>query len=242
MLAVIADGGIGACIHPSMNVGITGPRVLIRKSLGSLLSGIQGFRTVLDVASPIRDSHQLKNAAPDILLVDATNPAVDFEVLELVRTLLPQAKVLLLTDGVDENYQLQALRQGARGFVSKDCTPDILERALKGVAKGEIWVGHELATSIIGKFLRSGSSHGDGRPELSRREQETLALLAGGYRNKEIATVLSVSENTVRAHVTSVYRKINVGSRVQAALYYFEKNTHNAHARPRDPLPPSSNL
>jgi two-component system nitrate/nitrite response regulator NarL len=192
------------------------------------------------MASPIRDPHQLKKAAPDILLVDAGNPAVDFEVLGLARTLLPQTKVLLLTDGMDEDYQLQAMRQGACGFVSKDCTPDTLERALKRVAKGEIWVSHELATSIIGKYLQGGSSNSDGRPELSRREQETLALLAEGYRNKEIANFLSVTENTVRAHLTSLYRKIQVGSRVQAALYYFEKNKHIGHPRPRETLPPSS--
>jgi DNA-binding NarL/FixJ family response regulator len=214
-----------------MNLGVVGSKVLARKSLCALLSGIQGLRVVLDTASPVRDLDQLKKAAPDILLVDAADPGVDFEVLGLVRTLLPQTKMLLLADCIHEDYQLQAMQQGACGFVSKDCTPETLERALKLVAKGEIWVSHGLATSIIRKYLQGGSLNADGRPELSRREQETLALLAEGYRNKEIADFLSVSENTVRAHVTSLYKKIQVGSRVQAALYYFGKSTHNAHAK-----------
>jgi DNA-binding CsgD family transcriptional regulator len=70
---------------------------------------------------------------------------------------------------------------------------------------------------------------------LSRREQEILALLAEGYRNKEIGSILSVSENTIRAHVASLYRKIQVTGRVEAALYYFGKGSKNG--RPRPPMP-----
>jgi DNA-binding NarL/FixJ family response regulator len=214
-----------------MNVGVTSPKALIRKSLCALLSGLEGVSAVLDLHDPLEAPERLKNAALDVMLVDALDPSTDFEVFSHLRAVLPQARVLVLADDPDEDYQLQAIRQGARGFVSKDCAPEVFERALKGVARGEMWIGHGLATRIIGKLLQHEANGNGDQPVLSRREQEILALLADGYRNKEIAGLLSVSENTIRAHVASLYRKIQVGGRVEAALYYFGKGRKNGRAK-----------
>ena len=215
-----------------MNIGVTSPKALIRKSLCALLSGLDGVSSVLDLASPMEAPETLRHMLLDVLLVDAIDPSTDLEFLSYLHAVLPQTRVLVLADDADEDYQVQAIRQGARGFVSKNCPSEIFERALKGVARGEMWIGHSVATRIIGKLLQHEASRDHEQPALSRREQEILALVAEGYRNKEIAGILSVSENTIRAHVASLYRKIQVTGRVEAALYYYGKGRKNGYLRP----------
>jgi len=228
----------GGMRQGSMNVGVTSPKALIRKGLCALLSGLEGVSAVLDLNDPFEVSEALRNSALDVMVVDTLDPWTDLEILSHLRAVLPQARVLMLADNPDEDYQLQAIRQGARGFVSKDCPPEVFERALKGIARGEMWIGHGLASRIIGKFLQHEANAEGDQPVLSRREQEILALLAEGYRNKEIAALLSVCENTIRSHVASLYRKIQVTGRVEAALYYFGKGRKNG--RPRLPGFPSA--
>ena len=214
-----------------MNVGVTSPKILIRKGLCALLSGLDGVSSVLDLSSPLDEPQSLRDAALDVLVVDMADTSTDFEALCYLHTLLPQTRVLVLTDDADEELQFQAIRNGARGFVSRNCAPEVLERALKGVARGEMWIGHGVATRIIGKLLQNEADADSGQPALSRREQEILALVAEGYRNKEIAAILAVSENTIRAHVASLYRKIQVSGRVEAALYYFGRRRRNGHSK-----------
>lgn len=187
---------------------------------------------VLDLDGSLAAVEELKRIGPDILLVDSVDATTDFDVLSRTRALLPEMRVLILADEPDEDYEVQAIRLGARGFVSRSCSPEVFERALKHVAKGEMWIDHGLASRIIGKLLQSEGNHNSGEPELSRRELEVLSLLSDGYRNKEIASILSVSDNTIRAHVSSLYRKIHVSGRVEAALYYFAKVRKNGSKGP----------
>ena len=205
-----------------MNIGVTSPKQLVRKSLCALLSGFDGVLSVLDISSPL-DSHELlRKAELDVIIVDAFQPVADMEILSHLRSLVPSVSVLILIEKEDADYQCQAIRRGARGFISRDCAPEVLEKALKSISRGEMWIGHRLATRVIGTLLQQEHDN-ICQPVLSPREQDILALLAEGYRNKEIASLLSVSENTIRAHVASLYRKLQVSGRVEAALYYYGK-------------------
>lgn len=206
-----------------MNVGVTSPKQLVRKSLCALLSGLEGVSSVLDISSPLDSQELLRKAELDIVIVDASQPVADLEILSHLRSLVPSTAVLVLIEQEDAEYQCHAIRRGARGFISKDCAPEVLEKALKNIARGEMWIGHRIATRVIGALLQHEADGAAQQPALSPREQDILALLAEGYRNKEIASLLSVSENTIRAHVASLYRKLQVTGRVEAALYYYGK-------------------
>lgn len=206
-----------------MNIGVTSPHVLIRKSLSALLGRVPGVKVVFDLDSLLDDLELVRRLKPNILLIDAVSPSVDLKVLGQATTLVPEAKVLLLSEDADETRQLESIRQGAYGFISKNCDPETLEKALKLVSKGEVWISHRVVSRLVGTFVRGRSSPGGDRNGLTRREQEILALLADGCSNKEIASTLCVSEHTVRAHLTSLYKKIPVTSRLEAALYYFER-------------------
>ncbi|HEV2495934.1 MAG TPA: response regulator transcription factor [Terriglobia bacterium] len=218
-----------------MNVALAGSRLLIRKSLSALLSNMEGVQIVVEVDNPLNDLEQLQKAHPDVLLMEAAGSVKDFELLSQLRALIPETKILLLADHVDEDFQFRTIQAGARGFISKDSDPALLEKTLKRVVRGEIWVSHQAASMIIGKLVRSQGPARRNGAELSRREKQIVALLADGYRNKEIASLLGVSENTVRAHLVTLYKKIRVTSRLGAALYYFEHSGHESNETPHLP-------
>ncbi|HKS95804.1 MAG TPA: response regulator transcription factor [Terriglobia bacterium] len=223
-----------------MNVGLAASGLLIRKSLSALLSHMDGVQIVVEVDNPFNDLEQLRKARPDVLLMEADGSARDFEVLSQLRSLLPETRILLLADQVDEDFQFRTIQAGARGFISKDSDPALLEKTLKRVVRGEIWVSHQAASMIIGKLVRAQQPGRRNGAELSRREKQIMTLLADGYRNKEIASLLAVSENTVRAHLVTLYKKIRVSSRLGAALYYFEHSKLESSATPN--VPSSSHL
>jgi DNA-binding NarL/FixJ family response regulator len=210
-----------------MNLGVASALVLTRKTLCAWLTGIKGFRVVLDVDSTLDSLDQIRKTRPDVLIIDTLNPTSDLEIITRVSKLLPQTKILLLSDVAEERFELEAIRAGAHGTVSKRSDPKVLERALKVVGEGEIWMSHRVARSIISEFRRwrqpvEEKSSG----QLTKREEAILALLADGYRNKEIASRLTISENTIKTHLNTIYRKLQVSSRVEAALRYFEQAKH----------------
>jgi DNA-binding NarL/FixJ family response regulator len=129
---------------------------------------------------------------------------------------------VLLTRGGDEDHEARAIRLGARGCVSKASDPLVLERALRAVATGELWIGHQAATRIISGLLSRESPDEETAARLTRRELDVLALVAEGYQNKEIASRLCVSDHTVKTHLVSVYKKLKVAGRFAAAMCYFQ--------------------
>ena len=212
----------------NLNLGVASALVLTRKTLCAWLTGIKGFRVVLDVDSTLDSLDQIRKTRPHVLIIDTLNPASDLEIVTKVSKLLPHTKILLLSDLAEERFELEAIRAGAHGSVSKRSDPKVLERALKVVGEGEIWMSHRVASSIISEFRRwrqplEEKSSG----QLTKREEAILALLADGYRNKEIASRLAISENTIKTHLNTIYRKLQVSTRVEAALRYFEQARHS---------------
>jgi DNA-binding NarL/FixJ family response regulator len=153
--------------------------------------------------------------------------------------LLPKVKILLDVDKPDEETELLALRAGARGCVSRRIDLDTLLKAFVVIGRGEYWVSHGVATHAIGKLAQSENVEDTNSNELTPREWEILGLLAKGARNKEIANALSVSENTVKTHLFTIYRKVNVDCRLAATLYYFEHSKRNGKF-PGKPAPPQA--
>lgn len=202
-----------------MNIGVVSPWVLTRKALCSLLTARKDIKVVLEVDSALRNFEPIQQARPDVLLVEVVDPAADLELMARVRKLFPETRVLLLSPTTDEDFELRAIRAGAWGCVSKESEPEILEKALRAVGQGEIWASHRLATLIIMKSLPGKEEE----EELTQREWEILALVSSGYQNKEIASRLSISSNTIKAHLSAIYKKLQVRTRLGAALHYFQQ-------------------
>jgi len=207
----------------SMKLGVISPYVLTRKALCALMATFKEFQVAFDVDSALESFDLIQKVRPEILLLDSASLASDFEAVSRIQKLIPDTKFILLTEELDEDFQLRAIKAGVQGCVSKRADPQILLKALKAVSQGEIWASHRMATRIIGEFMRWRQPEEAESKELTRREWEILGLVANGFRNKEISSRLCISDNTVKTHLYAIYKKLQVGNRLGAALYYFHQ-------------------
>ena len=188
---------------------------VVRRGLTALLDGATGF-AVVGAASDGEEAVALAAAhEPDVVLMDLSMPGVDgIEATRRLTAAQPEARVVVLTSFSDRERILDALDAGAVGYLLKDAEPDELLRGIEAAARGESPLDPKAARAVL-------TARAEGRPttELTAREQEVLALLAQGLANKQIARRLGIAEKTVKAHLTSVFQRIGVTDRTQAALW-----------------------
>jgi DNA-binding NarL/FixJ family response regulator len=220
-----------------MKVGIAIPYALSRSGLRALLVAQEDTQVAIEVDSVLDNVEAILSARPDVLIVSALEQPFDLTTLSRMHKLLPETSILLLTDKPDEEFEFQVIRTGAWGCVSRRCTPGVLEKALTSIAHGEIWVSGPVATRLIGKLARRQLMNGENPNGLTRREWEILGLVANGHHNKEIANSLSVSENTVKTHLHSIFGKIHVDSRLGATLHYYHHATRSGLTENAPPAP-----
>jgi len=152
---------------------------------------------------------------PDVVLMDLEMPRLDgIEATRQIVESRPEAAVVVLTSFSDQQQILRALDAGAVGYLLKDAAPEELARAIRAAARGEAPLDPRASRALL--RARTGGSPAE---ELSGREREVLAMVARGLPNKLIARELAISEKTVKAHLTSVFRTIGVTDRTQAALW-----------------------
>lgn len=166
---------------------------------------------------------------PDVVLLDLNLPGTSG--LSLLRELaprLPGTKIVMLTISDDRRDLLEAVRNGAAGYLTKDLSPDALQRAVRGIRSGDLAMSRAMAADVIQHLATATNrpSGGEARgalPGVSPREEEVLALLADGLTDREIADRLGISPRTVETHVGSLLNKLGVRNRAQAARRYRER-------------------
>jgi DNA-binding NarL/FixJ family response regulator len=165
---------------------------------------------------------------PDLLLLDINLPGTDG--LRLLRELgprLPETRIVMLTVSATNRDLLEAMRNGAAGYLTKDLSPEALQRAVRGIRSGDLPMSRAMAAHVVqslaGSRRRSGGAEADDPlAELSDREQQVLRYLADGLTDREIATRLGISPRTVETHVGSILHKLGVRNRAQASRHYLE--------------------
>ncbi len=191
---------------------------LCRRGLAELLEHRAGIRVVGATGEPdaaLRLLHELK---PDLLIMDLRMPAMHgFSLLKRIRDEGMETPVVILTMCDSHDDLANALRAGVRGYLLKDMDPDDVVDSIKRALKGELVVAPAMATKLT-HLLGAQGGREEGRA-LTERELEILGYIAQGMSNKGIAKALDISHDTVKLHVRHILAKLNLSSRVEAAVY-----------------------
>ena len=164
---------------------------------------------------------------PDVLLLDINLPGSDgMRVLRELRPRLPETKIVMLTVSTERRDLLDAIREGAAGFLTKDLSPEALLRTVRGIRRGDLPMSRAMAADVVRSLasrpaaLASAAGEDDALGSLSVREGEVLRQLAAGLTDREIGEQLGISPRTVETHVGSILHKLNVRNRAEAAQRY----------------------
>jgi DNA-binding NarL/FixJ family response regulator len=188
---------------------------VVRQGLAVLLEVQDDIDLVGEASDGQAAVRMTMEQTPDVLLLDLKLPGIDgLGVLNELRARGARTRVLVLTSGASPTGPALALQAGAAGFLYKDVDPDALVRAIRSVHDGHTVLASD-AADLVAARPRADSR---GIRSLTAREREVLAMLADGRSNREIARLLSVSEKTVKAHVSAILAKLGVADRTQAAL------------------------
>ena len=187
---------------------------IVRAGLGQLIGTFDDIEVVAAAGSADEALAAVAADGADVVLMDLEMPPPDgIETTRMLRAAHPGTAVVILTSFNDRARILAAVDAGAIGYLLKDAPPDDLERGIRAAARGESPFDPRAAGALMS---RERAPEGEG---LSPRELEVLALVVDGLPNKLIARRLEISEKTVKAHLTSIFRAIGVDDRTQAAMW-----------------------
>ncbi len=202
-----------------VRVLIVDDHAVVRQGLITFLE-LQDEILVVGEASNGKEALQkVKELKPDVVLMDLVMPVMDgLTAIKEVKQLRPETEIIALTSFADDEKVFTALRSGATGYLLKDVLPADLVKAVLAADRGEVQLHPEVAKRLMHEVV-APTKTADRLDELTEREREVLSLLGQGMSNKEIARSISVSEKTVKAHVSSILNKLNLPGRTHAALY-----------------------
>lgn len=205
-----------------MRIIIADDDALIRDSLKLLLDMEEDFQ-VIGTAGNGREAVDLcKKEQPDLVLMDIRMPELDGVLgTKEVKDLYSQIKVVILTTFRDDDYIKQALKNGAEGYILKSQPADSIVESLRAVAKGNIVLEKDVASSLSA-MIREEKKRNPDDWQLTGRELEVLELVGLGLSNREIADKLFLGEGTVRNYVTALLEKLNLRDRTQLAIFYLQ--------------------
>jgi DNA-binding NarL/FixJ family response regulator len=183
----------------------------------------------LEVVATASDGQEVLDTVmqiqPDVILLDLSMPGMDgLGVLQSLKEVKLDSKVILLTASEENKVFVKAMKDGCSGIVVKISPPDVIIKAIRKVHDGEIWLDLPTTTAVLGQFS-GGATNGkppeqrNGLLALSKREQEVTTLVSKGLRNSDIADKLSISEQTVKNHMHNIFDKLGVSDRLELALY-----------------------
>ncbi|MGD0834704.1 MAG: response regulator transcription factor [Candidatus Dormibacteria bacterium] len=206
-----------------VRVLIADDQTLFRSGLARILSDDARVSVIGVAADGVEAVRMCRELEPDVVLMDVRMPNLDgIKATEQITANMPGTPVLILTTFEADSHVLAALRAGASGYVLKDSEPEAIVSSLLAVRSGERVMSGPVAQRVLG-MLTGDTTPKDFYDGLTAREIEILKLIAGGSANKQIAYKLSISEKTVRNHISNMYEKLQIFDRSQAVLYAARK-------------------
>jgi DNA-binding NarL/FixJ family response regulator len=197
---------------------------LFRSGLRLLLERESDLRVVGEAADGDEALDLVQQIKPDVLLLDLEMPRrPGLEILRALGQADTAVRSILLTSAIDNAQTIEALELGVQGIVMKNCATHLLYKSIRTVAAGEYWVGRERMTSLV-RHLRALTANvqadaGRKRFGLTPRELQIVSAIVAGYSNRDIAQRLTVSQDTVKHHLTNIFDKCGVSNRLELALF-----------------------
>ncbi|WP_018151844.1 response regulator [Leeia oryzae] len=217
---------------PLIRILLVDDHTLFRAGIKLVLQRQPDFQVVGEAADGIEGIKRARQLQPDVVLLDLNMPGMSgLEAVQLIRQDCPETKVVLLTVSEDAEDLSAALRGGAQGYLLKNIDAEFLAISIRQIAKGNAVIDHSLTSKLVAQFQHGqqpGPATVSELDKLTPREREILSFLAKGGSNKEIARELDLAESTVKIHVQNILKKLNLSSRVQAAVFAVE------HGMPSD--------
>lgn len=201
-----------------MRVLVVDDYALFRDGIISLLEA--GGYTVIGQANNGSEAVEKAMALlPDLILMDLHMPVMDgLEALKNIKALNPEIKVVMLTVSEEDENLLEAIRSDANGYILKHISAGELFKLLENLERGEAAIMPSIAMRLFKHVTHAGGGNVEKSP-LSERETEVLKLISAGKSNRDIATDLSISENTIRFHIKNILQKLSVTNRKEAVLH-----------------------
>jgi DNA-binding NarL/FixJ family response regulator len=196
---------------------------VVREGIGSMLKKEHDFKVVGEASNGVEAVERARELLPDVVLMDLRMPEMDgVEAIIKIKAEKPEVKFIILTTYSDDEYIFKGIAAGARAYLLKDAPRDELFKAIRMVSRGESLIQPVVASRVLDKLaeLSRKTPAGD---TLSDREIEVLRLMAGGESNKDIADQLSITQSTVKTHITSIFQKLNVTTRTEAVTNALKK-------------------
>lgn len=198
-----------------VRVLIVDDHVIVRSGLEQFLATTTDIELVATAANGIEALARVEEFEPDVVLMDLSMPEMDgIEATRRIAEHHPSSRVLVLTSFSDQTRILDALEAGADGYLLKHADPDEIADAIRSVNAGESPLDPKAARTLVESRRADRAA-----PQLTDREREVLLLVRDGLANKQIARRLGIAERTVKAHLTSVFQRLGVTDRTQAALW-----------------------
>ena len=203
----------------AIKVMIVDDHSMIREGLKQLLELDSEMQVIEEASDGIECIEKLKTIKPDIMLLDIDMPRMNgLEVLTYLKEQHMKIKTIVLTVHNEVEYLMKAVNIGINGYMLKDSEYEELRRAILSVVDGDIYIQPSMIPYLNEKIVERDCDRIK-MDELTNREVEVLKLLAVGLFNKEIGEQLSISERTVKNHISNIFKKLNVADRTQAAVF-----------------------
>src|SRR5215472_6391472 len=225
---------VGSPARPKIRIVVADDHPIFRDGLCRLLALEEDFEVVAQAQDGRQVLDVLQQHEPDILLLDLKMPGLDgLATLQRLQQSKNKTRVIVLTASDDKNEFVQAMKLGTSGIVLKQTATELLIKSIRKVNAGEIWLDSHTTAEVIRRFVSadeqltgpppqapsSAAPRERERSPLSQREREIVALVAQGFKNKEMAEKMFISEQTVKNHLHNIFDKLGVSDRLELALY-----------------------